>query len=64
MKVNYPTDRKYAQKDFTNNFRNIKNRPSWPYRKNHEKPPDFFFAALRKFADGRKIFKIGKIKHI
>jgi hypothetical protein len=63
MKVNYPTDKKYAQKDFTNNFRNIKKSSKSTISKKLRKTVWFVFAVLRKSADVQKISKMSSIKH-
>jgi hypothetical protein len=65
MKVNYPTDKENITEDLSDNFLNIKNFVqvdlSEKIRKNR-----FIFSVCRsqKTAGGRKIFKMGKIKHI
>ncbi len=44
MKINYPTNKRNTQMDFSDNFHNIKN----------------FVHCSRKYADGLKIFKTGE----
>jgi hypothetical protein len=53
MKVNYSTDNKNTQMDFSDNFHDIKNFVQVdPHRKNYEKSPHFFFLPLSKKNDG------------
>jgi hypothetical protein len=49
MKVNYPTERKTPLRDFSNNFRNIKNFVQVDHFKKFTKNASFFlFSALEK----------------
>jgi hypothetical protein len=64
MKVNYPTNKENTPEDFSNNFRNIKNfvQVDHPKKMIKNRLIILIFRS-RKSAGGRKIFKIGLIKH-
>jgi hypothetical protein len=65
MKVNYHTDKENIPEDISDKFRNIKNFVQVDHFKKYMKN-SLIFAIFRswKTAGGRKIFKMGKIKHI
>jgi hypothetical protein len=65
MKVNYPTNKKNTPEDFSNNFHNIKNFVQADHLEKIMKNRLIFpIFRSRKIAGGRKIFKMGLIKHI
>ncbi len=65
MKFNYPTNKKNTPEDFSDNFHNIKNFVQVDHFKKFTKNRLIFpIFHSRKTAGGRKIFKMGKIKHI
>jgi hypothetical protein len=64
MKVNYPTNKENTPEDFSNNFRNIKNFVQVDHPKMMKNRLIILIFRSQKNAGGRKIFKIGLIKHI
>jgi hypothetical protein len=61
MKVNYSTNKRNAQMDFSDNFHYIKNFIQVDHFENILKKPLHFFSfhRSRKYADDRKIFSTG-----